>query len=57
MTVNKLTTSGQVINSIYNGYLGLAPYTGYLGKKYNFMYQLKEQGLIDHIVFSIYVDH
>jgi hypothetical protein len=37
-----IKTSASKINSIYNGYLGLGPYTNPVGKNYNFMYKLKE---------------
>lgn len=40
-----------------DGFLGLAPYTAskeFL-KDRNFMYQLKKNGYIDHIVFSVYM--
>jgi hypothetical protein len=38
-----------------SGFLGLGSYTVMfrLFKKFNFMFQLKEQGLIENMVFSI----
>ena len=34
------------------GYIGLAPYE----EKYNFMWQLREAGQIEHIVFALFMD-
>lgn len=39
-----------------DGFMGLAPYTSLPDQKErNFMYQLKQNGYIDHIVFSAYL--
>jgi len=41
---------------MFDGYLGLQPYTANSGREdFNFMKQLKTNGLIDHITFSFYI--
>lgn len=41
----------------YQGLVGLAPYAGDVqNMEKNFMWQLKDQGIIDHMVASFYVD-
>jgi len=40
--------------SQFDGYLGLAPYTADLKyKERNFLYQLRQAGVVDHNVFAI----
>lgn len=42
--------------SIYNGYIGFAPYSDTDSvKQRSFLYQLKQQGMIDHCIVSFYV--
>lgn len=41
--------------SQFDGYLGIQPYSqNYAEKEYNFGFQLKYDGYIDHIIFSLY---
>ena len=40
--------------SIYDGFIGLAPYNMDMFKEFSFLYQLKKNGQIDHLSFSIY---
>lgn len=44
--------------SQFDGLLGLRPYTERTKEwwDYNFMYQLKQKGLIDHMVFSVFAE-
>jgi hypothetical protein len=49
-------TKNLKFDSIYSGYLGLSPYgADPKNKEYNFLYQLKNKGFIDHMTFSFYV--
>jgi hypothetical protein len=42
--------------SIYNGYIGLAPYSDNAARKErNFLWQLKKSGMIENIVVAFYV--
>ena len=47
--------STSYISSSYSGYVGLAPYSADLTtKSFNFLYQLKQNGYIDYMSFSLY---
>jgi hypothetical protein len=44
------------ISQIWNGFIGIAPYTANVtNQNYNFMYQLKQNGIIDNLVASFYI--
>jgi len=44
------------LNQIWDGIVGIAPYSSKLEyKEQNFMYGLKNSGLIDHNVASFYI--
>lgn len=48
------TTIG--FSSEFQGHLGLAPiHADVHRKKYNFMYQLKQAGKIDHLIASLFI--
>ena len=49
-------TKNDIFESVYSGYIGLAPYDADIkNKEYNFLYQLKKKKLIDHMTFAFYV--
>lgn len=51
-----ITSTTSQFTSEFDGYLGLGPYSENPAmKSYNFMWQLKNLGLIEHLVFSIYI--
>jgi len=53
LAVNSLDPA---LPQFFDGFIGLAPiYNDPSSKDTNFMYQLKQQGLIDHLVFSVYL--
>jgi len=44
-------------SSIYSGYIGLQPWTANPSRKEeNFLWQLKNRGLITHMTFSFFVE-
>lgn len=44
------------IHEYWDGFIGIAPYTADLpNKKQNFLYQLKDQGILDHITVSFFI--
>lgn len=46
----------KTFESDYSGYIGIAPWTANeKEKEYNFMWQLKQAGLIDHLTMSFYI--
>ena len=48
--------SSQKFTSMYNGYIGIAPYAqNYNNRHQNFLWQLKQDKKIDHMVVSFYV--
>lgn len=47
----------QPFTSKYDGFIGLAPWTnddGLIDKENSFLWQLKKNGVIDHLSFSVY---
>lgn len=49
--------SSLALQSTFDGYLGLAPYSAMPdNKEYSFVWQLKNKGLIDHMVVSVYAE-
>ena len=46
----------QFLETDYSGFIGIQPYTkNILRKEENFMWQLQDQGVIDHLTISFYV--
>jgi hypothetical protein len=55
--IYKVINADKHFKSNYQGYIGVAPYQDTeVNKVKSFIYNLKLQGLIDHIVISMYVE-
>lgn len=57
LTFLSIILSRQPYKSHYDGSLGLAPYSANPeSKEFNFMWQLRDKGLIDHNVLSVFAE-
>lgn len=51
-----VTSTSSPFTSVYQGYIGLAPPISIMDKPTSLLSQAKDDGLIDHMVFSLYTD-
>lgn len=51
-----VTNANNPFTSNYQGYIGLAPPVSIMNKQTSLLSQAKDEGLIDHMVFSLYTD-
>ena len=61
MAVDDVTFADESIKNVtfkdHQGYIGLAPYSADLDRiDSNFLWQMKDQGILDHMVTSFYFD-
>ena len=51
-----VTQANNAFSTEYDGFVGIAPYSDESHiKQYNFMYQMKQNGHIDHLVASLFI--
>jgi len=56
MSFMSVTQSSEAFTTEYDGFIGIGPYSDSKHlKQYNFMYQMKQKGHIDHLVASLFI--